>query len=203
MSGLEERLYMRSASSPARPSAAAAISFVVKCAVTSRTPLPRCRAASRCSRPASTGLCARRPFGRNHSAAVSNRLCSNEAKCARAKRRCSATASSGRQSRKFTAVVRRSRRASSHPKVPSACAKRRCHAHGTQAKTPMRPMANHTGQCRGPRNCRKGGMGTPQARSFSVALGVGRGVGSLAFIRAASIDEVQADVPGGGIPGNN
>jgi hypothetical protein len=46
-------------------------------------------------------------------------------------------------------------------------------------------------------------MGTPQARSFSVALGVGRGVGSLAFIRAASIDEVQAGARGGGIPGNN
>jgi hypothetical protein len=46
-------------------------------------------------------------------------------------------------------------------------------------------------------------MGTPQARSISVALGVEWGVGSLAFIRVASIDEVRVDVAVGGIPGNN
>jgi 3-deoxy-D-manno-octulosonic-acid transferase len=64
-------------------------------------------------------------------------------------------------------------------------------------------MAHHTGQCGGPRNCRKGGIGTPQVRSLGAAADIGSGVGALAFIRGASIDEVRADVLGGGIPGEN
>lgn len=61
-------------------------------------------------------------------------------------------------------------------------------------------MAHHTGQCRGPRNCRKGGIGTPQARSLRAAADVESGVGALACIRSTSIDEVRAAVPYGGNP---
>ena len=64
-------------------------------------------------------------------------------------------------------------------------------------------MAHHTGQCRGARNCRMGGIGTPQARSFSAVLGVGWRLGSLGFIRGASIDEVRPNVPGARTRGDN
>src|SRR5690606_1393088 len=126
-------------------------SSVVKWPLTTMTPRPPARAASRCSRPSTTSPRRSGSTEPHQARANSNRPMPIAPKWRRSSASRAAASSPGKHSSRLRAATRRRSGSAARSRTPIMRPSARCSGHGRRAASAIAPIPSQVGQCRGPR----------------------------------------------------